>query len=142
LNFSSPQPGYLYIINEGPTTGGAIGYTLLFPLPSINDASAEVGAGERMQTNDYQFDQHPGTEKFWVLWAAQPLTELDEIKAAVLNVKDKGWITDQRQRDTVRALLAQGSGAKVETSEDKVKKQTKVVGRGEVLLHLIELEHH
>jgi serine/threonine protein kinase len=142
LNFSSPQAGYLYIINEGPTSSGAVSYTLLFPLPSINNATAQIAPHTLLQTNDYLFDQHSGVEKFWVVWAAQPSAELEQIKAVVLNAQAKGTITNPQQRDTVRALLSQRDGAQIETVEDKVRKQTKVTGRGEPLLYLIELEHH
>lgn len=142
LNFSSPQSGYLYIINEGPTGGGAIRYTLLFPLPSLNNASAKVEAGERMHTSRYEFDKNPGAEKFWVIWCAQPISELEAIKTIALKPENKGAITNPQQRDTVRALLAQRDGAKIETLEDKVKKQTTVTGQGGALLYLMELEHH
>src|SRR5262249_44612336 len=29
LNFSAPESGYVYLLNEGPTEGGAISYSLL-----------------------------------------------------------------------------------------------------------------
>ena len=142
LNFKSPQSGYLYIINEGPTANGTIGYTLLFPQQSHKDALLKIDAEQALRLGFYQFDQHSGTEKFWIVWAAQPNAELEAIKNSVLNFNDKGAITNPRQRDTVRALLMQGSGTKIEATEDRAKKQTSVTGRGEPLFYLIELEHH
>ena len=95
-----------------------------------------------MQTQGYDFDQHPGIEKFRIVWAAHAIAELEEIKAIVLNTKDKGSITNARQRDTVRALLSSLNGSKAEVSEDRVRLQTVVKGRGGSLTHLVELNHH
>ena len=58
LNLTSPQEGFLYLLNQEP--GG--NYVLLFPLPSHNNGSAHIGANERLQTNWYVFDDQPGTE--------------------------------------------------------------------------------
>ncbi|MEP7340130.1 MAG: protein kinase [Acidobacteriota bacterium] len=140
LNFSSPQSGFLYLINEGPTQGGAISYTLLFPLPSIKEASAQIESNEPMQTGWYEFNEFPGIEKFWIVWAAHPIGELETIKTVVLNSQDKGSIGNPRQRDTVRTLLARVT--ETHPVEDRVKKQTLVSGHGDILIYLAELEHH
>lgn len=142
LNFHSPQPGYLYIINEGPAAGGAISYRLLFPLPSINGASAGIEPGRKMTTGWYQFNAHPGNENFWMLWMAQPLDELEKLKSLVLNARTQGEISAPQQRDAVRALLEKLNHPKTEIREDKVKLQTEVLGKGEALIHLVELKHH
>lgn len=141
LNFSSPQSGYLYIINEGPTVGGAIGYTMLFPLPSFKETSAKIETNELVQTGWYLFDKNPGVEKFWFVWAAQPISELEEVKAAVLNLQNKGFIDNPQKRDTVRSLLARNTAPQPIT-EDRTKKQTLVSNRGHILIYLAELEHH
>jgi hypothetical protein len=135
-----PDAGFLYLINEGPTQGGAISYTLLFPLPSIKEASAQIEANEPMQTGWYEFNEFPGIEKFWIVWAAHPIGELEIIKTVVLNSQDKGSIGNPQQRDTVRALLARVT--ETHPVEDRVKKQTLVSGRGDILIYLAELEHH
>ncbi len=142
LNFSSPQSGYLYIVNEGPTVNDAISYTLLFPQQSDKNAPVKTEAEKAQRIGFYEFDKHTGKEKFLVVWSAVPITELEEVKATVLNTKDKGSITNPKQRDTVRELLDRSSEAKVGFTEDKFKKETNITGRGEVLLYLIELEHH
>lgn len=142
LNFNSQQSGYLYIINEGPATAAVIKYTLLFPQLSGKNSPVEAETGKALRIGFFQFDKHLGTERFLIVWAARPITELEEIKASVLNDSDQGVITNAYQRDTVRALLASSDTTKVGISEDKVKKQISVTGRGEVLLYMIELEHH
>jgi hypothetical protein len=138
LNFSSPQPGYLYLLNEGPTTGGAISFSLLFPFPTINQGSAQMAAGQGIRTGWYVLSEHQGTERLWLVWAAQAAPELEAVKG-VVNPKDKGVIGDPAQLDAVRRLLSHYPAARPE--KDPVKEQMSVRGRGEVLISLVELKH-
>jgi len=138
LNFSSPQLGYLYLLNEGPTSGGAISFSLLFPFPSINSGSAQIAAGQRVQTGWYVLSEHQGTERLWLVWAAQPVGGLEAVKG-VVNPRDKGVISDPAQLDAVRRLLSDYPAARPE--KDSVKEQMNVRGRSEVLLNLVELKH-
>jgi serine/threonine protein kinase len=140
LNFGSPQPGYFYLLNEGPTSGGAISYSLLFPSPSINNGSAQTAADQPIQTGWYFLSEHPGTERLWLVWAAQAVSELEAVKG-VFNPKDKGVITDQRLLYSVRELLNGRSREPAEVKIDKIHKHTDVVSRSETIVHLVELEH-
>ncbi len=140
LNLVSPQAGWLYLLNEGPTAGGAISYVMVFPIPSLNGGSAQLAAGQAIQTGWYLFTEHEGTEKFWLVWAAQSVAELEAVKGMV-NPRDKGAISDPHQLNAVRALLNQHAQAAPEAVKDKVKEQTNVRGRGETLIHLVELKH-
>lgn len=139
LNFNSPQAGALYLINEGPTQGGASSYQLLYPLSS--NGSARLAAGERMQTGWFVFDVHPGTEKFWIIWAEQPLEEIEAIKQSVLNPTDLGMIKDPAQGEKLKGLLARYSRPAANFIEDRAQRQTVVKGRGNVFAYLVELEH-
>src|SRR5262245_484287 len=138
LNFSSQQPGFLYLLNEGPTSGGAISFNLLFPFPSINKGSAQIAAGQGIQTGWYVLSEHQGTERLWLVWAAQAAPELEAVKG-VVNPRDKGVISDPAQLDAARRLLSHYPVAKPE--KDPVKEQMNVRGRSEVLLNLVELKH-
>jgi serine/threonine protein kinase len=141
LNFSSPQAGFLYLLNEGPAAGGVITFHLLFPTPSINAGLAQLAVHQSMQTGWYLFDEHQGTEKFWLVWAAAPVRELEAVRG-VVNPQDLGVIREPSQISAVRAFLTAHASAKPEVEKDKVKKQTNLRGRGEILVNLIELEHH
>jgi serine/threonine protein kinase len=136
LNVNSSQDGFLYLLNEEP--GGA--YVLLFPLPSHNNGSARLTANERFQTSPYLFDDKPGTEQFRLIWAAQPVPELESLRALV-NPTDKGRISDSAQQQTVRAFLQQHANSLSDSIRDSQNKQTIVRGTGAVLVALIELEH-
>lgn len=141
FNAASPQAGYLYLLNEGPDGKGGTSYNLLYPTPSTNNGSAQLSANQEMQTGWYLFDENQGTEKFWMIWSAQPVKELEAVKGAV-NPQDKGTIKDQAQADAVREFLTKAGSLKPEVGKDSIKKQTSIKGRGDVLVNQVELEHH
>ena len=141
FNFISPQSGYLYLINEGPAKNG-ISYWLSFPMPSVNGASAKIEANQTMATGWFTFNENTGDEKIWVLWSAQPVSELEQLKADVLNDREQGEIRNSEQRDTVRRLLTKLNQSKSEAQQDDVRQQTAVLGHGDHLIHLMELKHH
>lgn len=141
MNVTSPQEGYLYLLNEGPAAGGITTYNMLFPEPKTNGGSARVTADHKLQTAWMHFDEHPGTEKFWIVWTAAPVKELDAVTGAV-NEQDQGEIKDSAQAHAVRDFLQKHSSPQPEVTKDSVKKQTTVKGKGELLVNHIELEHH
>jgi hypothetical protein len=87
------------------------------------------------------FDEHQGTEKFWMVWSEEPVTELEAVKV-VVNPTDKGTISDPHRLNAVRQFLDQHSSPRPTIEKSKTKKETQVTGKGEVLAHLMELEHH
>ncbi len=141
FNFVSPQSGYLYLINEGPAKNG-ISYWLLFPMPSVNGASAKIEPNQTMATGWLTFNENTGDEKIWVIWSAQAIKELEALKADVLNDREQGEIRNPEQRDTVRRLLTTFTQSKPADREDRNNQQTAVTGRGDNLIHLVELKHH
>jgi len=141
MNLSSPQEGYFYLLNEGPAAGDATTYNVLFPEAKTNNGSPRVSAEQRLQTAWMRFDEHQGTEKFWLVWSASPVEELDAVTDSI-NEKDQGEIKASAQARAVRDFLAKRSSPKTEVAKDSAKKQTVVKGKGEVLVSFIELEHH
>ena len=141
FNASSPQAGHLYLLNEGPDASGKTTYNLLYPTPSANGGSARLAPNQQMQTGWYVFDENQGTEKFWIVWAAEPVKELEAVKGFV-NPEDRGTIKDKALADAVRDFLNGAGADKPAVEKDRVKKQTNVRGRGETMVSLVELEHH
>lgn len=141
LNLSSPQEGYLYLLNEGPVAGDAVTYNMLFPEAKTNSGSPRVAADQKLQTAWMRFDDHQGTEKFWLVLSPQPVKELEAVTNRVNDV-DQGEIKDAAQARAVRDFLNQHSSPKPEVAKDSAKKQTIVKGSAEVLVNFIELEHH
>lgn len=141
VHLASPQSGYLYLLNEGPTAGGDITYNLLFPAPEMNSGSSYVADNQTIETGWMVFDEHQGTEKFWMVWSAEAVPELESVKGAV-NEKSKGTISDEGQSKSVGRVLSKYSAAATPHVEtDRTKKQTSVKNKGNTLVHLIELEH-
>jgi serine/threonine protein kinase len=141
MRLTSPQTGYLYLLNEGPSAGGATTYNLLSATSSTDSNVPPVTANQKIETAWMVFDEHQGTERFWMVWAAQAVPELEAVKG-VINEKDKGEIGDADQARAVQRFLEAHSSDKPEALKDTAKKQTNLKGKGDVLVHLLELEHH
>jgi serine/threonine protein kinase len=141
MNMNSPQTGHLYLLNEGPAEGGEITYNMLFPAPSNNSGSPYVSANQKIETGWMVFDENQGTEKFWMIWAAEAVPELEAVKG-VVNPTDKGEIKDSAQSKAVREFLKEHSSTPPVAEKDKNKKQTNVKAKANVLVHHLELEHH
>lgn len=140
LNFSNSQDGYLYLLNEGSSGAGAT-YHLLFPEPQTNGGSARVIANQKLQTAWMRFDDNQGTEKFWLVWSASPVKELEAV-TDVVNERDLGEIKDAAKAKSVRDFLSAQAAAKPEITKDSVKKESLIKGKGDLLVNAIELEHH
>jgi hypothetical protein len=146
FSFMSPQIGYLYIFNESPAvTGQASSYNILFPTPTTNQNLSKVSAGAIIRIpahNDgFILDKEEGSEKIWLIWAVREAPELEPLKKWA-NAKDAGEIKDPVQIESLRAFLTEHSAAKPQFSRDEKSKQTMVKMTGDILVKLIELEHH
>lgn len=141
MNLSSPEEGYLYLLNEGPAAGDATTYHMLFPEATTNSGSPRVTANQKLQTAWMRFDDHQGTEKFWIVLSASPVKELDAVTNRVNDV-DQGEIKDAAEARAVRYFLQKHSSPQPGVMKDSAKKQTTVKGKGELLVNYIELEHH
>jgi serine/threonine protein kinase len=141
MNFDSQQDGYLYLLNEGPASANSSTYNVLFPESKTNSGSPQVTAGRKLQTDWMRFDEQQGTEKFWMVWSASPVRELEAV-AEVVNDRDLGEIKDPAKARAVRDFLNQHATPKPEVSKDSAKKQSVTKGKGDLLVNAIELEHH
>lgn len=141
MNLTSPQDGYLYLLNEGPGERDETTYNVLFPEAETNNGSPQVTAGQKLQTAWMRFDDNQGTEKFWIVWTASRIEELQAVTDAV-NDRDQGEIKDAAKARAVRDFLRKHYVSKPEVAKDSAKKLTVVKGRGNVLVNMIELEHH
>ncbi len=140
FNFSSPQSGYLYLLNEDGATNSAVSFSVLFPFPSINNGSAQMIGGRPIQTGWNFLNERPGKVRLLLVWAAQPVVELEAVKD-VVNPIDKGVISDPAEISAVRRFLNQHAQAKPQMKIDQIKKRTDITGRSEILVHPFELEH-
>jgi serine/threonine protein kinase len=145
LNVSSPQPGYLYILNEGPTgADGASSFVALFPSSTANDGLSNLAENQRIEIpaqSWFTFDAEQGTEKLWLVFSANSLPELEALKQYA-NSKDQGRISNAALNASVQQFLKAHAAAGAKVDKDDELKQTSVTVADAVLVHPIKLEHH
>jgi tRNA A-37 threonylcarbamoyl transferase component Bud32 len=150
LYISSPQSGFLYVINQGPTqTDGFPNFNILFPGMENGGAPPEIRAGQIVQIpppgrprqdNWLVFDDEEGVENIWLVWSERVVPELEAVRSWA-NSKDQGAIRDLAQRVSVLRYLAPFSAIRPEVERDEALKQTKLRGQGGTLAWVMKLEH-
>ena len=144
LNVSSPQSGYLYILNEGPhEEDQAPEFAVLFPSPTSNSGSAFVMEDRKLQIPEkswFHLDNEKGTEKVWLIFAAKAVPELERVRVFA-NPNSQGLITDPVLHDAVQTFLKTHSDSKPTAEQHEERKETNLAAHGDILVHLIELEH-
>jgi hypothetical protein len=139
LRVKSPNPGYVYVFNEGTPEPNASSFTIVYPTPGTNNGSASVGANQWVQTNWNTFGGEPGIENLWMAWSTSSVAQLESGKTAAFN--NQGRLTGQ-SLDAVKAFLkAKQDESKPKINRDKVTQHTTVRGVGEVVVKLVELQH-
>jgi serine/threonine protein kinase len=146
LHFSSPQDGHLYIFNEGPSTSeNALPLNVLFPSPTANDGLSLVPANSTIEIPKqswFRFDAASGTEKVWIVWSATSIADLEKTKMFV-NEKDLGAISDAGVDRAVKNFLSSSRSSSNPTIErDDSKRETHVKASGDIVIHVLALEHH
>lgn len=137
LHVSSPDPGFLYVLNEGPPDEQGIIFTLVYPTPSRKNA---LVSNEPVNTNWNTFRGRAGTENLWIVWSASSISELESAKTEAFNNR-KGAVTNADSIRAVRELLTKYSEPKPESTKDTTGKQTHVRSNGDVVVKLAQLEH-
>jgi serine/threonine-protein kinase len=139
LIVSSPEPGFLYLFNEGQPSPNGASFTILYPTPSTN-SSATLGANQQMKTNLNTFAGEKGTENFWIIWSVSSVPELETARAEAFKHPD-GGLTGENLTAVKKFLTAKREEVKTTYSTVKEKDKTIVRGHGDVLVRLVELEH-
>ncbi|HEY0764801.1 MAG TPA: protein kinase [Pyrinomonadaceae bacterium] len=140
LNVNSPDPGYLYLFNEGAPTGDGDSFTLLYPTSESSNGSSAVGANQSISTNQNTITGPPGTENLWIVWADAPVPDLEAATTRAIKSRN-GILTAQEIIDIKEFVKTTQSEVKVRTTRDRVSHMITVRGVGRVLVRLAELEH-
>ncbi len=74
LRLESPQSGFLYVITLGPGEDGTEHYWILYPRAA---RTAPQPANQSLETGWFDFDNNPGIEHLWTVWAQSPVPALD-----------------------------------------------------------------
>ena len=142
LSFSSPQSGYLYILNEGPTATSATEFNVVFPSPTANNGSSLIAAGQVTQIPEpswLKFDGQQGTEKLWLVFSEDVVPELESLKEFA-GPQTQGLITDPARNKVVQDFLNTHSQTK--PAVEKGERLTTLKNPGKLLVYPIKLEHH
>jgi class 3 adenylate cyclase len=144
LTFSSPQPGYLYVVNEGPaSTPQQPMFNSLFPSPLTNQGSAFLSPGRELtipQGGSFVLDKR-GIERVWLVWSRESLPEMEALKKWI-NQKDRGSVTDLSELLGLQSFLAKSSTLQPEEKDkDDHSPIRELRGNGDVLVYLIKLAH-
>ncbi len=136
LNVYSPDPGYLYVFNEGLPEADGTTFTLIYPTPLRKNAFV---SNQPVHTNWNEFRGQAGIENFWIVWSASPVSQLESAKIEAFD-RDKGALTADSIRG-VKEFLITHSEPRPESTKDDTGQLTRVQGVGDVLVKLAKLEH-
>ncbi|MGA9772372.1 MAG: serine/threonine-protein kinase [Blastocatellia bacterium] len=147
FRFGNSESGYLYLLNEGPQRDrdGKPVYHVLFPSTRDNNASALIKSNQhkivpREEDPAIGFVGSTGAEKVWMIWSRMPVAELEEVKS-LNNPTAGGRIKDAGQIDRVQRFLNERSSLKPVIERDVSNRRTNISGAGDLILHLVTLEH-
>ncbi|HZE72466.1 MAG TPA: serine/threonine-protein kinase [Pyrinomonadaceae bacterium] len=143
LYVSSPQSGFLYVLNEGPVDkDGTSQFVVLFPSPTANEGTAYVTGGREVQIPSQSwlvFDSEQGKERLWLVFSTNSIPELDAV-GRFANPQARGLVNDANLNHAVQAFLSAVSIRKPEV--EKTEKETNVKSATAVLIYPITMEHH
>lgn len=142
VHIRSPQPGYLYILNEGPATSAPPEFNVVFPSETANNGSSFLNAGQMVQipaSSWLQFDKQQGVEKLWLVFSETAVPELEAVKQFA-NRQTKGLITDVSQNKNIQNLLTNPSLPKPGAEKGEALTTVKIAGK--LLVYAVRLEHH
>jgi serine/threonine protein kinase len=125
VNFSSPQDGYLYLINEGRNYRDATSF--------YYEGKYRIRPNTQVSSSRLGFDNKDGTEQFWFLFSNSPVDILDKYEAP--------REIPETETDQVREYLTQRIPADLTSSEDISDAQTIVKGSGVAIAYKAQLRH-
>lgn len=140
LNVLSLDSGYLYILNERPPEEGSTSFRFIYPKRAINDGSSSVGGNQPIQSDWITFQGPPGTDNYWIVWSASPLTELESAKNEALKHPQAG-LTNQNLVTVKEYLKKLDTEVNARASRMSASQEVQVRKRYEIVLTFAEFKH-
>jgi serine/threonine protein kinase len=136
------QDGYLYIVNEGMGENGTKKWTAVFPNPKDNNSSARLATNRQQEITGMTLDNNPGDEVVHLVWAVDPVKELEPLFQFEFKDKDEGVFGDPTQQNTLREFFQRNQ----KTPEDKIldngaQPRVTIRGRGDLLIDSLTIKH-
>jgi serine/threonine protein kinase len=132
------QPGALYLLDRGSGPKQTESWSVLFPTPKNNNGSSRVESNQAIEAR-INFDPNPGSENLSIIWAAQPVAELETIFRDA--AKTDFEIRDPAQVAAVKEFLTRHGSTEPRSEVDVGKNQTTVRGSGDIFIRRIVLKH-
>jgi hypothetical protein len=140
LNVLSLDSGYLYVFNERPPEEGSTSFRLIYPKRAVNDGSASVGGNQPIHSEWIAFQGPPGTDNYWIVWSALPLTELESAKNEALKHPQAG-LTDQNLVKVKEYLKRLDTEVNARASRMSASQEVQVRKRHDIVLTFAEFKH-
>lgn len=140
IHIRSPQSGYLYVLNEGPTSGDPE-FVVLFPSSTANNGSPFLAAGQAVQIPEqswFKFDTQQGVEKLWLVFSEEAVAELEAVKQFA-SARTRGLVTDPAQNEAIQNFLGTVTA---KPAAEKSETLTALRAPGKLLVYPVRLEHH
>jgi class 3 adenylate cyclase/tRNA A-37 threonylcarbamoyl transferase component Bud32 len=141
LSVTPLRDGYLYVLNDGPSKGKDV---VVVDYPAA-DGSARVAGGTRTRIPPEPHwllaDPEPGEEKLHIIFSAEPIAELEAIKALPSRENNHVVVTDDAQLATIRQYFAARLG-KTDVKKNEQTETSLLSSQEKVLVYRIRLPHH
>ncbi|MGH9661369.1 MAG: adenylate/guanylate cyclase domain-containing protein [Bryobacteraceae bacterium] len=145
LEAGSNQAGHLYVLNEGPAEAGMTTFNMLYPELAEN-ASAALAGGQTVRLPRQEwwvFDDKAGTEKLYLVWSAEPVRMLEEVRAEKASaVNGVVVVRDATRLRLLAEFMQQHQVAAAHVTRDEEARRTTVRRQGGALAHVVRLEHY
>ena len=135
VNVTSPQPGFLYILNKGDVESGDRTFNLLRPLPG---QSAQRPASGEPSELKLRFDRASGRELLYLIWSREAVPEMEQVANLPSVQHGIVVVTDAARVKTISDFLQAHASRVVAERKDE---QTQLRTDDQVLVHAIPLEH-
>jgi hypothetical protein len=113
---------------------------LIYPKRAVNDGSTSVGGNQPIQSDWITFQDPPGTDNYWIVWSASPLTELESAKDEALKHPKVG-LTDQNLVKVKEYLKKLDTEVNARASRMSASQEVQVRKRHDIVLTFAEFKH-
>jgi hypothetical protein len=128
------------VLNEGPPETNGASVRIVYPRQNTNNGSASVGADQPVQTDWITFRGAPGSENFYVIWSASPISELESAKYEAFRNVD-GGVTDQNLVNVRNFVKTREAENPVRVTRYKLAQVATVRGQGDILITVAQIKH-
>ena len=140
LTVLSPEPAYVYIINEGPAEANDTNVTMIYPNRTTNNGSATLGANQSIQSDWITFRGPAGDDNFWIVWSLSPVDQLEAAKNEAFN-HPRGGLTERTWVAVKQFLKLKQSEVNVMSRHYKETQKAIANGKGDLLVTLAQFKH-